>query len=117
MLTPSEIEAMQETCESAFPDTVTRVRPTRSADGIGGTTVSAGTTASLACRISQPTGRDRERAGAIQLDITLRMDFPFDGDLLQNDRVTFDGNTYEVVFMSKDRSWSLTGLAYLGKAS
>ena len=117
MLTSAEIAAMQETCESAFPDYVTVHRPSVSADGIGGRTVSAGSTASLAGRVAEPTGRDRERANALQLVIERRFDFPFDGDLVSGDEVTFEGVTYKVVFVSKDRSWALTGIAYLGNAT
>jgi len=117
MLTPSEIAAMQETCESAFPDVVTVHRPARQADGIGGTTVSEGTTASMPGRIAEPTGRDRERANAHQLVIERRLDFPFDADVESGDEIIFGDITYQVVFVSKDRSWALTGIAYLGNAT
>jgi len=117
MLTDAEIASMQETCEAAFPDSVTVQRLTWTADGIGGRSVSATATSSLTCRVAEPTGRDRLRAEALQLVIERRLDFPFDGDLLQGDRVVWSGKTYEVVFVSKDRSWCLTGIAYLGNAT
>lgn len=117
MLDAAEIAAMQDTCEGAFPDAITIVRRTMTADGIGGRSAGATPLLSMPGRVSLPSGRDRERAGALQNVIERRVDFPFDADLRDTDEITWNGKTYQVLMVSRDRSWSLTGVAYIGAAT
>lgn len=117
MLTDTELSAMRETCEDAFPDSATVQRLSSTPDGIGGQTVTVASTHSLPCRIAEPSGRDRERAFSLQLDIERVMVFAHDGNLQATDRVVWSGKTYEILFLSKDRSWCLTGIAFLGNAT
>lgn len=117
MLSAAELSAMRETCEDAFPDTATIHRDTMESDGLGGRVIDeTDSTTTLLCRIAEPSGQDRERAKALQLDIIRRMDFPHDADVRATDRIEVGGETYQVLFVSSDMSWALTGIAYLGLA-
>lgn len=113
MLTDDELAAMREQLAASLPDTCVILRTTAgTADGAGGytggTTSAAGT---VACRVSPyPPIMDTERVAAGQQGVIefWSITMPVGTDVLPTDRLTSNGETFEITGAPTPRSWELS---------
>lgn len=109
MLTDDEITAMRATVDGALPETGVLVkRSTPAADGMGGSTLTWATVATVTCRISPNTTREEELAGD-RVTNTQRwlLTFPAGTDVRPADRIVAGARTFDVSSIRGARSFEL----------
>ena len=112
---------MRSVADDALPGTAVILSGSATADGLGGQTVAFSASGTVACRMS-PVGQDGsggenvaggEFTRASDWVMTVAYGTDVDGD----DRVTYDGTTYEVLYYDAPRSWGISRRVFLRAVS
>lgn len=101
MITADQLSAMQSTVAATLTETATVKRKTLAPDGMGGTTETWATVATVAC--SRSTGVSQaEQAVADRLSVVRPwvVRVPAAADVTNKDRLVIGGRTFEVVSLS-----------------
>jgi hypothetical protein len=88
-----------------MPDTVTMVYLTAAADGQGGYTASACTTASYNGRLTIPNGRRVNETGRMIEQSEGKLTLPYDAIVGASDIAYVDSIPYRVTFVDDGKSW------------
>lgn len=111
MLTSSEISLMRDTIEQALPGSAVIQTATRTSDGQGGWIPTYSASGTVAARLSPEgnlRGEEPEIAGRIGEVANLILTIPAETTITANDRVTYDGDTFEVVEIRDRTPWELS---------
>lgn len=110
MLTDAEIASMQETAESALPDTGVILRLTRTSDGGGGGTSVYSAVGTVDCRLAPMAPQEypeQVRGDRIDAERRFTITFPADTEIRTADRVTVAGGTFTVSAVAERGEWDL----------
>ena len=106
LLSSADLEMMRAAQEQAMPDTITIVHPTLSADGQGGYTASACTSASYTGRVSLARGTEEIAPGQFRTVWHPKLTLPHDATVSASDLAYAGGLKYRVLFVDSAKSWS-----------
>ena len=106
MLSASELASLRATLTTSLPGTVTVTRSTATADGFGGQTEAWAAIGTVAARVS-PYGNGQENitAGGVVAVAPWTVTLPYGTSISERDRVTYAGQTLEVISTSSPRDW------------
>ena len=110
MLTTREVLRLRANIKTALPDTAAIVRDTLASDGQGGYTVTtAGTIATVSCRVASmgSSSWERQFADRIGTSANYILTMPHGTDVTAKDRIVVSGRTFEVVGLAPRVAWSL----------
>ena len=111
MLTSGEISLMRDTIEQALPGTAVIQTATRASDGQGGWIPAYTASGTVAARLSpegQLRGDEPEIAGRIGEVTYLILTVPAETTIAADDRVVYDGDTFEVTEIRDRTPWELS---------
>jgi len=106
VLTDLQIARMRVQQTAALPDAGVLLRVTRSTDAFGGQSESWHEEATLACRVSVPSGKEGDLAGKITEQRAAVLTFSQGSDVQPGDRLRVGGHVYELLALLEDGSWS-----------
>jgi len=106
MLSAAELASLRATLTTSLPGTVTVTRSSVTADGFGGQTEAWAAIGTVAARVS-PTGNGQENitAGGVIAVAPWTVTMPYGTNITERDRLTYQGQTLEVITTSSPRDW------------
>ena len=109
MLTDSELRQIRADVAALLPQSATIQRRALADDGVGGKLAEYTDSASVACRLAfagskdEPTQVDAAEAGRIVAQVRYVITLPWDTDVQATDRISIEGNIYEMLSPVVDR--------------
>jgi hypothetical protein len=105
-LTSTELSIMRAAISDMLPDTCSIISGANSSDGQGGVSWAASGTVTAACRLDLVMGNEQNAAGAVQPFTRWVMTLPYDTAIVNTNKITHGGYTYNVVGgINTDSSW------------
>lgn len=109
MITSAELTQMRVDILDLLPDTCALLTVTHSSDGQGGNTDTWGTaTASVACRLDQKKASEVIVSAGVRPFSGWMLTLPYNTTINEQYRIEHGGNTYNVISVDGDKSWSVT---------
>lgn len=108
LISARQMARVRRVNEQFMPDSATVLRRTLSDDGRGGKLATYAETGTIRCRVSYSPmdSKDREVGGRIKPVQRIFVSFAIDADVLETDRLTIKGVTYDITSTLKDRSFA-----------
>lgn len=109
MLDAAEIAGMRDTIETALPGTAVLLTATKTGDGMGGYTWAYAASGTVAARLSPNGAGDEPVVGdRVARVAPYVLTVPAETTVDEDDRVTYDGVTYEIVDVRDRTPWELS---------
>lgn len=103
-----ELTRLQSAAEALFDKTATRYRKVLTSNGAGGFTESE-STVTYACNVATTAlwnmPLETNNAGQIINTSSWVIRLPYDADIEKDDRLTVDGEEYQVMAIHRNKSW------------
>ena len=105
------LSPIRRQAERLLPDSCTVTRITRVLNDAGGWTETTVESDAIACRLMPLSGRERVLGGRVVDESDAMLTLPYDVDVTGSDRITHDGDTYEIVDIEERSQHLLTRVA------
>jgi hypothetical protein len=118
MLSDADLTWMREALEQTMPDTCVILQPVHTSDGQGGQTTTWGTVTSVRCRIDPGRKELKELVGgAVMAPYSWwQLTLPWDTSIEASYRVVVNGDIYNLLSATENKSWAGTQRVSLVKA-